>query len=697
MKFCGIAVALLLVSSCGGSSDSTEISLDLRSGVSQVFELPKENYAGAVVGSFSPSSLSLRDVSRDGDTLFVTLQSGHGALTVWHNGANEGDPSTVGSSGTSADYPLLLSENGGKSFTSVSLPSPPYSVGYLQGVHIWQGHAMAVGFVKDVHPMGSQDQYPAVEFDLKTHEWFTSATMKATPFLAMPRGAGDGVRSFAVLGDSTGTHTAVTEKYTLGSHVVSRPYIEQNAPCWNYLWNPEGTLAVAACETATGSHCQSIVDATMTDWSMTSTCISATEIGGTSYGAVLTKAGVMSLLKSDAGFTGLVVKGSERTRVALGPGESFDDGAMVHHRWSGLVHLQGGGINRLVDVSTAENPVEVKLPRTPCKNDENCGERVWSLALGGDDYLNFYVVNTFIDHVFGSHMRLFVSRDHATRVPINATAAQTTPIVLPNHPSATPAGPINAQCLAAQHCMPTFLWQDCSNQWAHTPFGNPALARFLAASPTDCAALKAANPTQSLLHTMPCQVGCRGDIFISSCERTTQGVFDPTTSKVELFTDCTLYGSHCLDPGDGHGARCSDGSVGQDAQGCTPNGSAVMTSQGGRIDVNCPGLGGQTCTRETWNTEATCSVPCSGPSCQGNVAVLCTPPEPGSKTDCSVLGQTCSPTAPSGCVSPASTEIGVATHCEGNLLLFGFGNPRYFDCASIGTTCTDIGQPSHCL
>jgi len=709
-------LACALLSCSGSSAEPTELSLHLRPNVRQAFELPKEDYSGATPGSFSLASFAVWDVAREGDTVLVSLSIGRPGIPVWHPGDTPDDPMTVGTAqSTSVGVVLLRSDDRGETWSALHLTEPPHSLGMgLRGVHSWQGKAVAVGFEREEHPLGVEETYPAEPLDLATRAWSPNATLAMTPFQASPRGSGGMLRSFKVHSVSGGSLVPVLQTYDFATGTMAQPEVQGEAPCTDFLWNTDGSAASAAC-TRPETHCQ----ATLTGTKLTSHCLSLSAIPasllGLTPGVATTGDGrALSVFSDGTHAWGLYFEGSAPLKMPLGKGSYRDDNGRVHHAWSGLLHLGGDGVERLVDLTVPSNPVEVRLPATACEGSEACGTRVWTLALGEDEYLSFYAVDSATKGgVERSHMHLYVSRDRAERVPLQDAAPWPGgDAVLSKYPSATPAGPLQAQCIAAQRCWPAHAWLDCVNEWSHTPFGNPALAKFLAASPTDCEALGAANPKQTLTGTSPCAPGCQGDVLIPFCQYPTGSPPDPSYGKVVQVIDCAVYGSHCYDPKDGTGPSCLDGSE-MGADGCTASGSAVRTDQGPRIDWHCPSFGSQTCGRHPGFSEAVCSAPCDqGSRCEGSSAIACVPDSPGEKNDCSLFGQTCQlhtvapgsdcdPSNPacqprSSCESPPGNEA-LDPHCEGSLLLFRYGNVRYFDCAALGASCSDSTLPPRCL
>lgn len=684
------AVLLLTLAACRTRADG-DAPVVPRPGASLVFDMGRRDFSGATPLSSSWPRLSLVDVAKDGDLVVATLFQGADSLAVFHPSSDPSQPSTIGSAGASASYLIMASTDGGASWTSKQLKGlerDQHLEGRLMGIHAAKGRAVLVARRRIENPMGTQITYPAAEIDLAGDAWVPNSWLDQDEvFAGTPWVAGAFLRSAKVLAeDRTGkVLAAISQEYDLQARVLTRGPIAPLPPCEPYKLEPalDGSIAMGACMAGPPLKlCQVSlgIAASQAD------CWQQLRIPGSlkmSREAVTTPAGVFLVLGDgqNSWAVRLSSAGSPSMIAPLGAGEYFSDDGL-HPTWAGLVHLNSG---RLIDLSDPANPQEVLLPATPCADGESCGTAsrlVRTVSLGSDDYLDFYWVDTFQGGT-GTHPMLYATRDRAQRRAVTGAAPR--PVVdgpIPAYPAAQPVTPLDRQCMALERCLAapgggsSLLWRDCLPKWLIMKHGSPEVAKFLAASPTDCTALKAAAAVLNPLRAAG-KSGCDGDIL---------------QAGVAPSIDCTRYGSRCVVPEGDLVPVCSDGSSTIAENTCTEKGSAVEKISGALVAHVCSRYPGYSCqiATSTAAPRPACGLwDCSPPShCEGDVAVTCG--SPGSKSDCSLQGLTClvkdgNPMC--GTTAP-KTSLDADVCLDDYLVYVGIGDvARYIDCTEIGGHC----------
>lgn len=394
------------------------------------------------------------------------------------------------------------------------------------------------------------------------------------------------------------------------------------------------------------------------------------------------------------------------TTIALGPGFYIGDIGHLHPYFPGLVPLSSPDGTRLIDLTQGGAPEEVILPQKPCAKGHSCGRAASldaAIPMGDDRFLDFYSVDSFRYPSYGSHARLYVSVDKATRKPLGDYAPwPDNGAPLPAYPQAMPASLLQRQCIAAEKCLadtPVLpRWRDCLGDWTGpSNMGSPALDWFLSIPPDFCYALISAYPHRSLLQTTPCEVGCRGDALIAECANYS-GTPDTSVMTVTRVIDCTLYGSRCQMPEGGGAPFCTDGTPNPIPGTCTENGGAALYEAGNFLVVrNCSELRGQGCYLNPVDSQSPiCAYPpCEPPSgCDGDVTRNCVSGQANMSTDCSLRDLDCTYDGVyTQCVTPQVSEPDLpADICEGDYLIFKGGQRgevRFVDCSELGGTCDD--------
>jgi hypothetical protein len=124
--------------------------------------------------------------------------------------------------------------------------------------------------------------------------------------------------------------------------------------------------------------------------------------------------------------------GSARAvNVDLGAGrvEPLWGAGLTPHFGKLVAVLQADGSKRLFDLTASGTLDELVVPRTPCASDGSCGssaELQWSYALGGDRFLDVYLVDSFPPLVYdeysvtgGHHLHVLAVVDQAVRRTIS--------------------------------------------------------------------------------------------------------------------------------------------------------------------------------------------------------------------------------------------------------------------------------------
>jgi hypothetical protein len=389
--------------------------------------------------------------------------------------------------------------------------------------------------------------------------------------------------------------------------------------------------------------------------------------------------------------------------VALGDLKSHDmEGAVasdqvgfdLHSRWGRLLRFENGW----GEVPATGPALKVDFPQTPCANDacgaNIVGEPLFIAELDGNDALVFYKVTTTFPPPAGMS---YNGNEYQEDLYLRQVTLEKTPITgdIPTGPGAhfpdvTPAGPLTIACYTAGQCFHTpgtFYTQlaACSYLWQQFPASDPRRKAFEDAGLKGCTAMATAWPEAAIVGSVPCNLGCQGDIAIRRCD------FDSMHNReyVGLAYDCKMRGLSCS------GGACVDGgSMG--TGGCSANGTAHLSDSS---PLSCTSVG-KMCLMGACTT-GQCS---TLNACDGNVSRTC---NMGVEvdTDCAGSGEICG-TNPLGAfcapakMSPKCPTSGMQQfplQCSGPLLTWcDQGGLFAIPCDQIGgfTGCTDMGGGS---
>ena len=222
--------------------------------------------------------------------------------------------------------------------------------------------------------------------------------------------------------------------YDIASRTITHQALACGAGGQDFVESPSGTWV--GFQYAGGQVCKitAVAGATAT----TSLCVPATALktgadharmtarGPMMAGSVADTQGVAHAwamdIVADAG-----TQSAKAVNVDLGPGrvEPLWGAGLTPHFGTLVAVLQADGSKRLFDLTASGTLEELVLPRTPCASDGSCGssaELQWSYALGGDRFLDVYLVDSFPPPVYdeyavtgGHHLHVLAVVDQAVR------------------------------------------------------------------------------------------------------------------------------------------------------------------------------------------------------------------------------------------------------------------------------------------
>lgn len=296
----------------------------------------------------------------------------------------------------------------------------------------------------------------------------------------------------------------------------------------------------------------------------------------------------------------LAVSGATPFGPELELGRGVLDGGILHSQYEGVVVLGDGrpgpATRRRIAAISSGGLVALPLPELPCSASEQCrapssvahyGALGGVAPLGGDRWLGVY-------RLAGGNVALVVREGEGEAPsfePADDVPAGVGTIDVTVQPGDTPLERACALVVACPGSQGVSM-ESCLGYWqrvrAPDPQADPALERFLATPPGDCAALASTFPAL----TGACTARCLEDGRAIDCEREAVG---PDARYWEVH-ECAALGAECVVSGEHSGCQREGVSCGScDAQAylqrCDESGTPESVEACGLRGLVCDGSG----------------------------------------------------------------------------------------------------------